>query len=89
MKKNHFILSIFLLMNTLTWGQQQKVNLKLVQTSDVHGNYFPYDFILSHDAAGSLSRVYSYVRQERKEYNDRLILLDNGDILQGKPTAYS
>lgn len=88
MKKNHFILSIFLLMNTLTWGQQQKVNLKLVQTSDVHGNYFPYDFILSHDAAGSLSRVYSYVRQERKEYNDRLILLDNGDILQGQPTAY-
>ena len=88
MKKNHFILSIFLLMNTLTWGQQQEVNLKLVQTSDVHGNYFPYDFILSHDATGSLSRVCSYVRQERKVYNDRLILLDNGDILQGQPTAY-
>lgn len=88
MKKSHLILSIFLLLATFTWAQQRIVKLKLVQTSDVHGNYFPYDFILRQDATGSLSRVCSYVRQERKEYNDRLILLDNGDILQGQPTAY-
>lgn len=88
MKKSHLILSIFLLLATFTWAQQRIVKLKLVQTSDVHGNYFPYDFILRQDATGSLSRVCSYVRQERKVYNDRLILLDNGDILQGQPTAY-
>lgn len=88
MKKSHLILSIFLLLATFTWAQQRIVKLKLVQTSDVHGNYFPYDFILRQDATGSLSRVCSYIRQERKEYNDRLILLDNGDILQGQPTAY-
>lgn len=88
MKKSHLILSIFLLLATFTWAQQRIVKLKLVQTSDVHGNYFPYDFILRQDATGSLSRVCSYVRQKRKEYNDRLILLDNGDILQGQPTAY-
>ena len=88
MKRGHFILCIFLLLSTFAWAQQRVVKLKLVQTSDVHGNYFPYDFILRRDAAGSLSRVCSYVRQERKEYDERLILLDNGDILQGQPTAY-
>ena len=88
MKRGHFILCIFLLLSTFAWAQQRVVKLKLVQTSDVHGNYFPYDFILRQDAAGSLSRVCSYVRQERKEYDERLILLDNGDILQGQPTAY-
>ena len=88
MKRGHFILCIFLLLSTFVWAQQRVVKLKLVQTSDVHGNYFPYDFILRRDAAGSLSRVCSYVRQERKEYDERLILLDNGDILQGQPTAY-
>lgn len=88
MRKKTLTLSIFLLLATFTWAQQRIVKLKLVQTSDVHGNYFPYDFILRQDATGSLSRVCSYIRQERKEYNDRLILLDNGDILQGQPTAY-
>lgn len=26
-------------------AQERTVNLKIVQTSDVHGNYYPYDFI--------------------------------------------
>lgn len=69
-------------------AQEQEVRLKIVQTSDVHGNYYPYDFIRQCDAQGSLARVYNYVQQERKTYGDHLILLDNGDILQGQPSAY-
>ena len=26
-------------------AQEREVKLKIVQTSDVHGNYFPYNFI--------------------------------------------
>ena len=37
---------------------------------------------------GSLARVYSFVQKERVQYKENLILLDNGDILQGQPTAY-
>lgn len=66
----------------------QEITIKLVQTSDVHGNMFPYDFINQREWGGSLSRVCSYVKQQRKHYGDRLILMDNGDILQGQPTAY-
>lgn len=37
---------------------------------------------------GSLARVYSFVQEERRAYGDNLLLLDNGDILQGQPSAY-
>lgn len=69
-------------------AQGREVKLKIVQTSDVHGNYYPRDFMTGVDAGGSLARVSSYVKQQRKAYGDRLILLDNGDILQGQPVAY-
>ena len=36
----------------------------------------------------SLANVYSYVKQERANVNQQLILLDNGDILQGQPPVY-
>ena len=64
------------------------MRLKIVQTSDVHGNYYPYNFITQKDWAGSLARVHAFVQKERETYKDNLILLDNGDILQGQPTAY-
>lgn len=89
MRKKNILFLMCLLLAFPMWAQeQQEVKLKLVQTSDVHGSYYPYDFIVGRDAAGSLSRVCSYVRQERRTYGDRLVLLDNGDILQGQPTAY-
>ncbi|WP_276864502.1 5'-nucleotidase C-terminal domain-containing protein [Mediterranea massiliensis] len=89
MRKKNILFLMCLLLAFPMWAQEQReVKLKLVQTSDVHGNYYPYDFIVGREAVGSLSRVCSYVRQERRTYGDRLVLLDNGDILQGQPTAY-
>ncbi len=69
-------------------AQERKVKLKIVQTSDVHGNYYPYNFITQKEWGGSLARIYALVQKERETYKDNLILLDNGDILQGQPTAY-
>lgn len=69
-------------------AQEREVKLKVLQTSDVHGNYYSYDFIRRQEAPGSLARVHALVQKERAAYGDRLILLDNGDILQGQPTAY-
>lgn len=66
----------------------REVRLKFVETSDIHGNYFPYNFIEQREWGGSLARVYSFVEETRKQQGDNLILLDNGDILQGQPTAY-
>ncbi|WP_303011354.1 bifunctional UDP-sugar hydrolase/5'-nucleotidase [uncultured Bacteroides sp.] len=69
-------------------AQEKVVKLKIVQTSDVHGNYYPYNFITRQEWKGSLARIYSFVQKERRQYGENLILLDNGDILQGQPTAY-
>lgn len=78
-------LILFLYIPSL-WAQE--VHIKFLITSDVHGNYFPYNFITQEGWEGSLARVYSYVEQQRKALNNQVVLLDNGDILQGQPTAY-
>ena len=64
------------------------MELRVVETSDVHGSFFPYDFLNRRPKAGSMARVSSYVNSLRKQYGDRLLLLDNGDILQGQPLSY-
>lgn len=69
-------------------SQSKTIQLRVIETSDVHGSFFPYDFINRKPKAGSMARVSSYVRRLREEYGDRLLLLDNGDILQGQPICY-
>lgn len=71
-----------------TMSQTKIVEIRVLQTSDVHGSFFPYDFIDRKPADGSMARVSSYVKELRKEYGNKLLLLDNGDILQGQPTGY-
>ena len=67
----------------------KSVEFSIVETSDVHGNYFPYDFINAKPGEGSLSRISTFVKQLRqKKGNHRVLLVDNGDILQGQPSAY-
>lgn len=57
-------------------------------TTDVHGNFFPYDFITLSPGEGSLARVSTAVDSLRAANPGGVILLDNGDILQGQPTVY-
>lgn len=78
----------FLIGLVLVSAQTKEVKLKFIETSDIHGNYFPYNFITKESWSGSLARVYSFVEKEREKYKENLLLLDNGDILQGQPTAY-
>ena len=73
---------------TMTAKPAKTVTLRLIETSDVHGAFFPYDFIERRPMRGSMARVSSYVKKQRKQYGKNLLLLDNGDILQGQPTCY-
>ncbi len=60
-----------------------------VETTDVHGNYFPHDFISRTEGKGSLARVHTFVDSLRSSHGaNNILLLDCGDILQGQPTAY-
>ncbi|UKK51913.1 bifunctional metallophosphatase/5'-nucleotidase [Prevotella sp. E13-17] len=69
-------------------SSEKTINLRIIETSDVHGCFFPYDFIERKPLEGTLARVNTYVNRLRKDYGDRLLLLDNGDILQGQPLNY-
>ncbi|MBZ0199649.1 MAG: bifunctional metallophosphatase/5'-nucleotidase [Ignavibacteriaceae bacterium] len=79
------VLSFVLLSAT---SSAQTVRLKIVETSDVHGAIFPYDFKNDIPFNYSLAQVQTFVEQERKQNPDGVILLDNGDILQGQPVVY-
>ncbi len=68
-------------------NRPEKVTLKVIQTTDIHGCIFPYDFIKQKEVNNSLANIYSYVQKQRAAYSN-LILLDNGDYLQGQPTVY-
>lgn len=74
-------------LNTIN-AQEHTIKLKIVQTSDIHGNFFPYDFINRKEWGGSLARVHAFAEEQRKTFGENLILLDNGDILQGQPSVY-
>jgi len=68
--------------------QAQTLTLKFIETSDVHGALFPWDFKNDKPANTSLAQVYSYVQEQRADSSQSVILLDNGDILQGQPVVY-
>lgn len=66
----------------------ETITLRILATTDVHGAFFPYNFIERKPMQGSLARVSTYINEQRKDFGDKLILLENGDILQGQPTCY-
>jgi 2',3'-cyclic-nucleotide 2'-phosphodiesterase/3'-nucleotidase len=61
--------------------------ITILETTDLHGVILPYDFIERKEIKASLAGVSTYVKQARKG-NRPVILLDNGDNLQGQPTVY-
>ena len=92
MRKRFFMLGLGLICLALsTTAQESKktVTLHFVETTDVHGAFFPIDFYNDRPANGSMARVSTYLTQLRKQYGDNAVIaLDNGDILQGQPICY-
>ena len=89
--KRVFLSTIIAATLTLSVQAQQTsktVMLKVIETSDVHGHFFPWDFMESRPLKGTLTRANSYINRERQKYGDNLLLIDNGDILQGQPCVY-
>lgn len=82
------LMALLMLQPAMAKKKTQTVTLRIVETSDVHGSFFPYDFITRKPKRGTLARVSTYVNKLRAELGENVILLDNGDILQGQPTCY-
>lgn len=85
----HFLLLLFALTATTLSAKPREIRFKILETTDVHGNYFPYDYLNQQPGEGSLIRAYSFVKAQRQLMKPQhVLLLDAGDILQGQPSAY-
>jgi 2',3'-cyclic-nucleotide 2'-phosphodiesterase/3'-nucleotidase len=63
------------------------LRITFMETSDVHGAIFPYNFITGTPLETSMAQVATLVAQKRAE-GAEVVLMDNGDSLQGQPTVY-
>ena len=76
MKKLFTLAALVLLTSAIMKAQQETktIRLKVIETSDVHGHFFPHDFMENRPLTGTLSRASTYIGQQRQQYGDRLLL---------------
>jgi 2',3'-cyclic-nucleotide 2'-phosphodiesterase/3'-nucleotidase len=85
-KKIARILLVLQFVFLISCSEKAERKLVILETTDLHGVIFPYDFTENQDMNFSLSHAASYIKQLRQD--GPLVLLDNGDNLQGQPTVY-
>ena len=68
---------------------QQRVELKVAATTDVHGRLRGWDYYENRvDSARGLARAATIVDSLRRSSPGRVVLVDAGDLLQGNPMTY-
>ncbi len=80
---------LLLLLCSTLWGAQSVDTLYILQTTDVHGNIYPYDYFTDKpDPTRGLAKIYTRVAEYRRHHKT-VLLVDCGDLIQGTPlTAY-
>lgn len=63
-----------------------KETITLLATSDIHGYLYPTNYRTRDEVDLGLGKLAAIIREERRQDPD-LLLLDNGDIIQGSPLA--
>ena len=61
--------------------------ITILQTSDIHGSVYPINYGNNEKANVGLGKIASIIQQERL-LDDQLMLIDNGDLIQGTPLTY-
>jgi len=65
----------------------KSVTITLLETSDLHGHIYPTDYRGPGDKPLGLAKLSDIIHKERSA-DPSLLLLDNGDLLQGTPFMY-
>jgi 2',3'-cyclic-nucleotide 2'-phosphodiesterase/3'-nucleotidase len=93
-KRLSVLLSVALILSLLFAGfplnavrAAATVKITLLETSDVHGVIYPYDYFKDAPANGGLAKLSTLVKGVRAD-NPNTLLLDNGDNQQGTPLTY-
>jgi 2',3'-cyclic-nucleotide 2'-phosphodiesterase / 3'-nucleotidase len=66
----------------------REIKIQVVATADVHGILFSYDFVNDQPLKTSMANVHYMMQAARARSSNNIILLDNGDLIQGSPAAY-
>ncbi|TVY05512.1 bifunctional metallophosphatase/5'-nucleotidase [Paenibacillus cremeus] len=61
--------------------------ITILETSDVHGNLLPIQYANNSTVEYGFARLATLIRQEKKRHAS-VLLIDNGDLIQGTPLAY-
>ncbi|MDF1559247.1 MAG: bifunctional UDP-sugar hydrolase/5'-nucleotidase [Bacteroidales bacterium] len=85
MKHSSFILVPLLTLLLTVSCQQRPGKIEIYATTDLHGMLLPFDNTEGRSTGRSLANVASVVKSRE---STKIVLLDNGDILQGDPLAY-
>jgi 2',3'-cyclic-nucleotide 2'-phosphodiesterase/3'-nucleotidase len=98
-QKKHLSLSLliytFIAFTTVAFAKENEpsnsdeiVRLRVIGFSDLHGNFLTYDHLQKRPAQGGLPWIYSFVKQERRDTTQHIVLLNSGDFLQGSVAVY-
>ncbi|WP_046175277.1 bifunctional 2',3'-cyclic-nucleotide 2'-phosphodiesterase/3'-nucleotidase [Domibacillus indicus] len=79
------VIAASLFLPTMAEAAEDTVNLRIIETSDIHSNIMNYDYYKdSATNAYGLSKAAALIKQLRGESQNSL-LFDNGDLIQGSP----
>ena len=71
----------------MTLNQNQIVTLNILLTSDIHGTVYPIHYQDNSKAEIGLAKISTLIKKERSQ-NTNVLLIDNGDFIQGTPFTY-
>ena len=81
------IITLILIFITLSPAQDIDT-VYLLQTTDVHGKIYPYNYFTDQPDEVGLAKVYTRIKKYREKHKN-VLLVDCGDLLQGTPMIYS
>lgn len=87
LSKIGFLLTVLAGMVLAGCADYDTVTVKVVATTDVHGNIFDTDCLSGEKREGSLAKIATFLKRVRKE-NRNVIYVDAGDMLQGTVDVY-
>ena len=98
MKHTSRFLSILLVVCMLfsmlptAFAAEETIDFSFLVTSDLHGQIYATDYSADVSASGTygrgLTRVATYIKEQKAVYGDNVYTVDMGDTIQGTPLTY-
>jgi 2',3'-cyclic-nucleotide 2'-phosphodiesterase/3'-nucleotidase len=67
--------------------QNGKITIVILETTDIHGNIYPYDYLKGESDERGLAKCATLIGNYRRDYPN-VLLLDCGDLNQGSPLTF-